>query len=93
MEHTAADASAAGWPWLAEGGGRRKGSRSSDSEAGEGDEAEGGSTATARRSRWGKATGVTKLGPLIPCGDETAIFRVLGLAYVPVHMRFFTDVP
>jgi hypothetical protein len=35
--------------------------------------------------------GTRELDPLLPCRDETAIFRELGLAYVPPHMRYFFD--
>lgn len=31
----------------------------------------------------------TELGPTVQCKDETALFRALGLNYVPPHMRWF----
>lgn len=35
--------------------------------------------------------GTTVLEPAVACPDETTIFRELGLAYVPPHMRYFHD--
>ncbi len=43
----------------------------------------------ARRSQWGEREGITVLGPSIECRDESSLMRVLGLAYVPFHMRNF----
>ncbi|PRW58402.1 DNA polymerase lambda [Chlorella sorokiniana] len=39
------------------------------------------------RSRWPEREGISVLGPAIECRDESALLRVLGLAYVPFHMR------
>lgn len=43
-----------------------------------------------KRHRWPHAD-VTPLGPPMPCADETALFRALGLSYVPTHMRVFPE--
>lgn len=41
----------------------------------------------AHRSRWPEREGITVLGPAIDCRDESTLLRVLGLSYVPFHMR------
>ncbi|KAL4421994.1 hypothetical protein ABPG77_011017 [Micractinium sp. CCAP 211/92] len=43
-----------------------------------------------KRHRWPHAD-VTPVGPPVPCADETALFRALGLSYVPTHMRVFPE--
>lgn len=40
-----------------------------------------------QRSRWGEREGITVLGPAIHCPDESTLMRVLGLSFVPFHMR------
>ena len=73
------------------GGGAKAGARSSDSEGAPSPRAAAPALGSpgSRRSRM--QADVMAVGPPVPCADETALFRALGLSYVPPHMRVFSE--